>query len=176
MKNRLSKFTSLILLILPILIIGFYLIFRTNISHAIDNNAIQKTPDASQLQITASDLQNAGFTGVKQESPQAGGRFRGPADYFEVSDRVNDPQSEAPNIVMVDSAYHNNFSLANGDLYVYGTSSHPFDIVGGRGQEGTMFDGRIAINFIKGNNYTVIMGPNRQKIEALAQLVVQKVK
>jgi len=124
--------------------------------------------------VTISDLTQAGFTQIKQISPNAAGKFNGPNLYFGVSDKVTSPTSEAPSLVMVD-----NLSLpykpSTGALFNYGADSHPFSISGGTGQEATMADGRVAINFVKNNNYVVVIGPNQQKIEALAQIMAGKI-
>ena len=129
--------------------------------------------DAGAALINSADVQRSGFTQVKQEMPTAAGHFNGPNLYFSVSDKVG-ADSEAPNIVMV-----SNQSLAYnpplGSLVVYGSDVHSFIIPGGVGQEATMTDGRVAINFIKGHNYVVIIGPNPQKIENLAALVAGKI-
>ncbi len=124
--------------------------------------------------VTADDLVKVGFTNVRQETPTAGGRFVGPNEYFEVSDKVASPDSEAPNIVMV-SDFSSSQNLAGSTLFTYGSDSHDFAIPGGRGKEGAMFDGRTAINFVKNNHYIVIVGPNREKIEALALAVANKI-
>jgi len=122
--------------------------------------------------VTVGDLIKAGFTAVKQEVPLPNGRFNGPPLYFSVSDKASDPTSEAPNIVMVDDS----LTVAGAISYTYGSNSQAFAIIGGQGKEGTMFDGRIAINFVKNGHYVVVFGPNKQKIEALANLVAQKIR
>jgi len=125
--------------------------------------------------VTPADLQIAGFTQVKQLTPIAGGRFSGPNLYWQVSDKVTAPTSEAPDVVMAED-FLAPYTLSSGaTLYVYGSDSHAFGVTGGNGQEATMGDGRIAINFIKNNHYDVIMGPNQAKIEALASIMAGKI-
>jgi hypothetical protein len=123
--------------------------------------------------VSAADLQKVGFKGVTQNKPNASGRFQGPNLYFEVSDKVA-ATSEAPNLVMVsDTAYP--YNLPTSSLFKYGADSHNFTVAGGLGQEATLSDGRLAINFIQGKHYAVIIGPNKQKIEALTNLLAQKI-
>ena len=122
---------------------------------------------ANNISLTANDLVRAGFSQVKVMAPAASGRFGGPNQYFSVSDKVSSPTSEAPNIVMIsDSSLP--YPPASSALFQYGTDSQVFSIIGGQGQEATLADGRVAINFIKSSNYVVIIGPNRSKIETLA--------
>lgn len=156
------------------------LIFKSKISQATaipaptanaGINAGSQSASSAPLTITADDLIKAGFSGVKRETAQANGRFSGSVPYFEVSDKVTDPTSEAPNIVMVDDS----LAGAGAINYTYGSDSHAFSIAGGQGKEGAMFDGRVTVSFVKNGHYDVIMGPNRQKIEALANLMAQKV-
>jgi hypothetical protein len=158
MNKKIISITMLVLVIITITL------FKSKISQA--------TPDTASSPVIVSDLAKAGFTGVKQEVPLAGGRFSGPALYFAVSDKVmTDSTSEAPNIVMVSDLQADAGALA----YTYGSNSHAFDIAGGQGKEGIMFDARITINFVKNGHYVVIIGPNKQKIEALASLASQKI-
>lgn len=133
-------------------------------------------PSQIPLHATISDLQTVGFTNVQVATP-VGARFIGPTDYFTVADTVDPKNSEAPNVVMVDSSYYPYADkLPDTALYVHGTDNHPFDISGGKGQEATAGDGRIAVSFVKGNNYTVVIGPNKLKIEALALGIANEVK
>ena len=61
-------------------------------------------------------------------------------------------------------------------LFSYGTDTRAFAISGGVGQEADFADGeRVALNFSKGIYYVVIIGPNSQKIEALARIVAAKI-
>jgi hypothetical protein len=122
---------------------------------------------AANISLTVNDLIRAGFSQVKVMSPATSGRFSGLNQYFSVSDKVSSPASEAPNIVMV-SDLSLPYPPSSTALFKYGADSQAFSIIGGQGQEATLTDGRVAINFIKSSNYVVIIGPNRSKIETLA--------
>ncbi len=63
----------------------------------------------------------------------------------------------------------------NEPLFLYGSSTIPFVIPNGRGQEATTIDGRTVINFIKNHEYVVVMGPGSQQVENLALIVAEKV-
>lgn len=155
-----------IILGLSVFLLIFGLFFRLSLSRA---------ASAASASLMEADLQKAGFTQVKQIAPTtATGRFAGPQLYFQVSDKVTAPNSEAPNVVMV-SDFVSTYQLGKGALFNYGADSHDFSVLGGSGQEATMFDGRVAINFIKNNHYDVIIGPNKSKIEALATLLAGEI-
>ena len=124
--------------------------------------------------VSAGDLAAAGFTQVKQIAPTAAGRFNGPNLYFSVADKVTSPASEAPNVVMI-SDLALPYQPGSNALYKYGADSHDFSITGGAGKEATLADGRIAINFSKGYNYVVVIGPNQTKIAALAGAIAAKI-
>ncbi len=121
--------------------------------------------------ITAADLTSAGFTNAQVADP-ANNRFITPPYYFTVAEKA-DLTSEAPNIVMV--SILSTVSSPSQLPYTYGTNNSDFTINGGIGKEGTMSDDRVAINFFKGNNYVVIIGPDKQKIEQLATIVANKI-
>jgi hypothetical protein len=125
------------------------------------------------ISVTSSDLTKAGFTQVKA-AKSASGRFSGPALYFTVSDKATSASSEAPNIVMV-SDLALPYAPATTALFKYGADSHSFTLANAAGQEATLADGRIAINFIKGSNYVVIIGPNQAKLETLATNLAGKI-
>jgi hypothetical protein len=129
---------------------------------------------SNSMSVTTADLSRAGFTQVKAAVPTATGHFQGPNLYFTVSDKVAATSSEAPNLVMV-SNLALPYAPASTALFKYGQDSHDFSISGGLGQEATLADGRVAINFIKGSNYVVIIGPNQAKIEALTTIVAGKI-
>lgn len=126
------------------------------------------------LSVNTADLSTAGFTDIKQLAPITSGRFSEPNLYFSVSDKTSSKDSEAPNVVMVDSLFLP-YTPANGALFNYGLDSHTFQIFGGAGKEATMADGRFAINFIKNNNYIVVIGPSQAKVEVLATTLASKI-
>ena len=137
-------------------------------------NHSAKAADVS-ISMTAADLQTAGFTQVKQIIAANGARFGGPDIYFSVSDKVTSSASEAPNVVMLKDLVLP-YQLTSGALFNYGSDSHDFSVAGSTVQEATMYDGRIAINFIKNNHYDIVIGPNKTKVEALASLMAAKIK
>lgn len=124
--------------------------------------------------VSAADLQKAGYTQVKQIAPTAAGRFAGPNLYFSVSDKVSDPNSEAPNVAMAED-FTASYDLSGVTLYNYGADSQTLSVSGGTGQVATLADGRVAINFIKNNHYDVVIAPNRVKAEALASIMAAKI-
>jgi phage baseplate assembly protein gpV len=67
------------------------------------------------------------------------------------------------------------YQLTDGALFNYGSDSHDFSVAGSTGQEATMYDGRIAINFIKNSHYDIVIGPNQTKVEALASLMAAEI-
>lgn len=123
--------------------------------------------------VMAADLQKAGYTQVKPLAPTAAGRFKGPNLYFEVSDKVSAPTSEAPNVVMTED-FILPYQPTESALFNYGADSQAFSVFGGSGKEATMPDGRVAINLIKGYHYVVVIGPNKVKVEALATSMAGK--
>ncbi len=133
---------------------------------------LHASAEENSAPVTADDLRAAGFSNIAPEMSPSG-RFSGPAYYFQVGDWVDDPRSEAPDIVMV-SKHTSPSPLTDQSLYAYASSSQAFEISGGQGKEGSLADGRTAINFIKGNDYFVIIGPDAQKIENLARELADK--
>jgi len=155
--------SSLLVLGFVFFISAFSFFFQSSLSHAA----------AASSFVTEADLQKAGFTQVKLIAPTSAGRFTGPELYFQVSDKVTAPTSETPNVVMVYD-FAPSYQLGNGALFNYGSDSHDFSISGGSGQEATLFDGKVAISFVKNNHYDVIIGPNKAHVEALAQEMAAK--
>jgi len=155
---------SLMVLGFTVFFSAFSFFFRSSLSKAAGNNSNF---------VNVADLQTAGFTQVKQIAPTSAGRFTGPELYFQVSDKVTVPTSEAPNVVMVYD-FVASYQLGNGALFNYGPDDHDYNISGGSGKEATLFDGKVAINFVKNNHYDVIIGPNKAHVEALAQIMAAK--
>lgn len=142
-------------------------------SHAATNTT---TSALVQLHATVADLTSAGFTGIKTDPPDKQ-TFLGPTDYFTVADSVSAKTANLPHIVMVDSSsYPYVDQLPDAALYKYSVNDQSFAITGGTGDEATLSDGRTAVSFIKGNNYTLVIGPDKQKTEALALVMAGKVK
>ncbi|MBU6415383.1 hypothetical protein KGQ34_04065 [Patescibacteria group bacterium] len=132
------------------------------------------TRDFGLLSITANDLASAGYARGTQQRPQTA-MYLPPNVYFWVHE---DPNDNSNNLLMV-SQYHQDAPF-DSPLFDYGAhgnvTSHSVDIPGGRGQEAPLLnDGRIALNFAKGNYYIVIIGPNSQKVERLAVLIAEKI-
>ena len=163
MINKILQSAAVILGI-GILVVILAIFFRLNYSRAA----------ATAVFVSAADLQAAGFIQAKPLTPTASGRFSGPNLYFEVSDKVTAPSSEAPNIVMAE-VFVVPYQLVTGALFNYRADSRDFQVLGGSGKEATMADGRVAINFIKNYHYDVIIGPSKTKIEALASLLAGKI-
>ena len=128
----------------------------------------------NSVPVTVSDLTQAGYASVTPIAPAANGRFAGPTLYFSVSDKVSSPSSEAPNVVMV-SDLPLPYLPSTGALFKYSADSHDFSVSGAPGKEATLADGRIAVNFLKSYNYVVVIGPNQQKVEALAIEIAGKI-
>ncbi len=169
---------SFLVVIIFATVVGMFLL---NYRSMLSNNAIQKnseiaviptltpTPASSPVPaITVKDIAAAGYLGVDQQQPDSG-RFMPPNLYFKVKQSVHN--SLNGNLVMVLILSNSNSS----SLPNYGSDIKPFDIKGGTGQEGTMPDGRTAINFIKGSIYTVVMGPGSAEVEKLAQIMSSKI-
>ena len=158
--------SSLLVLGFVFFISAFGFFFRSSLSKAAGNDSNF---------VAVADLQTAGFTQVKLIAPTSAGRFTGPELYFQVSDKVTAPTSEAPNVVMVND-FAPSYQLGNdiGTFFNYGSDNHNFSIAGGSGEEATLFDGRLALSFVKNNHYDVIIGPNKARVEALAQIMAAK--
>ncbi len=119
--------------------------------------------------VTATDLVDAGFSGVEQQQP-ANGRFSPPNLYFTVQQNI--PNSPNGNMVMILVANTGNLN----SMHSYGSNTKSFNISGGTGQEGTMPDGRTAINFIKNTFYVVIIGPGVYETEKLVLIISSKIR
>ena len=61
-------------------------------------------------------------------------------------------------------------------LFNYGSSTQAVTVNGISGQEAQLDNGRVALNFAKGNYYIVVIGPDNQKVEKLAGIVAGKIK
>ena len=127
----------------------------------------------SSFSLTAADAIQAGYAGTKLITVTAIGRFPAPSFYFNTKDKVTSPLSETPNVVMVSVLPLSD--AATKTLFNYGVDSHYFALAGISAQEATMLDGKVAINFIKGNNYVIVMGPDKKKIETFALAIAAKI-
>jgi len=128
------------------------------------------TPDAQSTgvsPVTDIQLQQVGFVEAKAE-PANGNRFQGPAVYWRV--QVNPAKTTEPgDILMVLKTTY--IDPGTSGLYAYGSDSHAFTVTGGQGQESTINDGRTAVSIVKNGTYVVIVGPGKQAVEALADLM-----
>lgn len=122
------------------------------------------------LSITKDDLSRAGYAGVVKQEPRDG-NYPAPNAYFSVTEDTQD-NGHSNNLVMV-SLYRSDSAYTEA-LFRYGDAVHPVVVAGARAQEG-QFYGRTALNFAKGNYYAVIIGPNTQKVEKLAEIVADKI-
>ncbi len=130
--------------------------------------------DYQYINITSSDISQAGYSGVSQQSPE-NNMYQSPNLYFWVnnSSESNPMSGKTFDLLMV-SQYTNGLAY-NNDLFSYGTSTHSVDISGAKAQEDQLDYGRVALNFSKGNYYFVIIGPNAQNVEALAKNIAGKI-
>ncbi len=169
--SRYYLLTFVPIVIILVVIIGLFLLNHRSI---LSNNTVSittstPTPVSSPVPVvTVKDIVAAGFSGVEQQQPDSG-RFMPPNLYFKV--KQNLPNSLNGNLVMI--LIVNNSNSSN-TLPSYGANIKPFDIKGGTGQEGTMPDGRITINFIKNSFYAVVIGPGQSEVEKLAQIISSK--
>jgi len=60
-------------------------------------------------------------------------------------------------------------------LFGYGSSSVSVNVSGAKAQAAELDNGRVALNFAKGNYYIVIIGPDAQKVENLANEIAGKI-
>ncbi len=150
--------------------LGFTLLIVAAIGIALNNSRAQTTADQSSL-VAASDLAIAGFTNATAV-PAANGRYAG-AYYFNVAEKAQAADSEAPNLVLVSDEQVDYVRTALS--FSYSATDQVFPIAGGVGKEGTMADGRTVIYFDKGKSYVVIIAPNQLDTEKLAQLLAAKI-
>ncbi len=161
---RKSSIISVVLL-LPLLVV-----FGTRFGH----KTTSAYSDPNQpLTVTSDDLARAGYTGISQQQPQDG-NYQLPNLYFWVQEGSQGSAKQfTANLLMV--SQYTDGSTYNDPLFIYGTTT-PVVINGGRGQEAQLRnDTRVALNFAKGAYYIVIIGPDAQKVEALAALVAAKI-
>ncbi len=137
-------------------------------------NSSKSQAAGNTIKVSASDLTNAGFTGVKKIKPQANGRYVGPNLYFSVNNKLSPADSKIPKAVMIDDLLLP-YNPPTGALFIYGSDSHSFNIHDGAGKEATIADGRTAINFVKGYHYIVVIGPNKTDTENLASNLANKI-
>lgn len=119
---------------------------------------------------TIDEVRSAGFSQSKLQPPTADGNFS-PALYFWVDEAATGATSTKKLLMVSEVAV----PRGTQSLYAYGTSTLPFTIPGGIGQEGTLSDNRTAVDFIKGNMYAVIIGPGAKRVETLAALIAGKI-
>lgn len=127
--------------------------------------------DGQSAKVTAADLTAAGFSAPQLITP-VNGKYLGSNLYFSLTDKL--ASSSEPDQVMVDYLTLP-YMPSDGALFSYGSDSHTFPISGGAGREATIADGRTAINFIKGYNYIVVVGPKTSKVESLATTLASKI-
>jgi|GEM_PF-1973553 len=162
-----------------LVLIGYFLFFRTASEPQVIPQGIASSepaqspvPSLSPPDITADDVRAAGFAGtIRQEVPTDTPylMYRPPAIYFRVG---NVHTNQISDLLMISEVPIAN---PNEPLFLYGSSTIPFVIPNGRGQEATTIDGRTVINFIKNHEYVVVMGPGSQQVENLALIVAEKV-
>jgi len=127
--------------------------------------------DGQSAKVTAVDLTTAGFSGPQLIAP-VNGKYLGSNLYFSLTDKL--AINSEPDQVMVDYLTLP-YMPSDSALFNYGSDNHIFPISGGAGREATITDGRTAINFIKGYNYIVVIGPETPKVEALATALASKI-
>lgn len=126
------------------------------------------------LSVTSNDVANAGYTGVSQQQPD-GTNYQSPNLYFWVNgaSRTNTMPDGNFDLLMV--SQYTDGTPYTADLFSYGTSTQSVGVNGARAQEAKLSDGRVALNFAKGNYYIVIIGPDAQNVESLANIVAKKI-
>jgi hypothetical protein len=115
-------------------------------------------PKARFVGLLETDLTKAGFNNVKSLA-ERNGQYVGPAQYFQVNGR---------DLVLVSF-----LASAPKTLFVYGHNSQAY---GTLGHIATLADGRSALNLVSSGHYAVIIGPDQQKVIALADILVEKLK
>ena len=158
---RKNRIITSFLIALVLLISGF--------SFVNSKVSAQSSADSPTLKISTSDLIKAGYANVTYQPPQED--MYQPATYFWVDGAPD--KTNLTNLLMV-SQWTDGTPYTQ-ELFNYG-GSQSVTIQGGRGQEGQLNgDNRIALNFAKGNYYIVIIGPTAQKVEALANIIADKI-
>lgn len=134
------------------------------------NDSSQKT----YLSVVSGDILNAGYTGVTEQQSD-GTNYQSPNLYFWVNgaSRTNTMPDGNFDLLMV--SQYTDGTPYTADLFSYGTSTRSVGVSGARAQEAKLADGRVALNFAKGNYYIVIIGPDSQKVESLANIVAKKI-
>jgi len=150
-----------------------------SISFAQDTSITQSVQPTVPVSITAEDVASAGFVSPQVQPPTVDGNYQ-PASYFWVNGQNAVTAlggSSVQNLVMVSvvptsPGYKTLFDYSAS----YTSSSTPFAIDGGIGQEfAGLSQGRTVINFIKNDDYVVIIGHDTSKVEALASIVASKI-
>lgn len=154
-----------------VLVAGGMLIFwnKSGRGTSIPTNTPVVGSEVNSILVTASDLTKAGYTVIRQEKP-ANGQFDPPNVYFRVKESTDgNPQGD---LVMIFAA---SVIAGSNDLPVYGSHAATISIPGAiSAREGAIEDGRTAFNMNTARNYIVIIGPDAQKVEALAAILARR--
>jgi hypothetical protein len=126
------------------------------------------------ITITSGDLAGAGYTKVTEQQPEET-EYQAPNTYFWVDGASANNTMINNTFGLVAISQYTNGSTYTDDLFNYGTTSSPVTINDARAQETKLNDGRVALNFAKGNYYIVIIGPDSSKVENLAQEIAGKI-
>lgn len=156
-----TKPLRIILLLFPLILVLLY-----SPHSNIEASSSNKVPS-----VTMDDLRQAGYGNISVQEAQQDGKYRLPNLYFWVNGQST---TDLHNLFAI--SIYDNGSPYTSKLFDYGINIHPISIRGGQGQEGQLInDTRVALNFAKGNFYIVLIGPDSQKVESLANIIAGKI-
>lgn len=140
---------------------------------AISNWALAEIIDTSStgsgMAINIHDIESASFTSVRQQLQTPDGHYPSPNLYYWV-DKSDVTDITADNLLMVSiTTVYNNFT----GIHEY-PASQSFKLGDINGLEG-FEEKRTTIDFIKNNQYVVIIGPGKDKVEKIAAIVAAKI-
>lgn len=154
--------------IIPIVILAIALFV------AVSNGALAAIMDTSSAgsgpAINTRDIESAGFTSVRQQPQTPDGRYPSSNLYYWVDKPTDATDITADNLLMVSiTTVFNTFT----GIHEY-PASQSFNVGDIHGLEGTEGN-RTTIDFVKNNQYVVIIGPGKDKAEKMAVIVAGKI-
>jgi hypothetical protein len=158
-------------LIYVVLILGVAILVSLYLSWKLQSSRLKQNPGSSvQTGVGAGDIQKVGYIIDVDQSGLPNNELN---SYFRVKEYVLSDDSKTRNIVFI-SRFHY-FASPPKRLPYYGSNIRDIEIAGVDAQEGQMPDGRISVNFVKGKEYVILVGPNAIKLRALAQIILQHI-
>ncbi len=177
MNVNYKKVIPIVLVVVLLVILAFVLQPHKNQSvYVMQNGVTANVPSREHyLTVTMDDIKNAGYMGITEQQPE-GTDYQFPNSYFWVNNasESNKMSGDTLNLLMI--AQYTDGTPYTADLFSYGTSTHLVNVTGAQAaQEAQLDNNRVALNFAKGDYYIVIIGPDAQDVESLANIVANKI-